>query len=91
MWYIIGLILFFITLYVHKHTYTVDYRGNINKTVTPVWAVILAFIVSMIPIVNIMLFIFGLGIYIINCLTDDICVKSTGITKKLFDFLNKEV
>lgn len=91
MWFIIGLILFFITLYVHKHTYTVDYRGNINKTVTPVWAVILAIVVSMIPIINIILFIVGLVAYIVNYAWGDIYLTPAGVIKKLFDFLNKEV
>ncbi len=93
MWFIIGLILFFIVLYIHKHTYyKVEYKKEYSKKVsTPIWLIIIALVISFIPILNIFAFFVVLGGFIIDYKAGDACFKPNGVIKKLFDFLNKEV
>ena len=94
IWFIIGIILFAITLYVHKHTYerkVVDeYRDRLP---CPLWLVILAFILFCIPIVGIILFLIGLVLYLTSSLQDypDVYFKAEGTVKKIKDLLTKEV
>lgn len=94
IWFIIGIILFAITLYVHKHTYerkVVDeYRDRLP---CPLWLVILTFILFCTPIVGIILFFIGLVLYLISSLQDypDVYFKAEGIIKKIKDLLTKEV
>lgn len=92
MWYIIGLILFFITLYVHKHTYIVDSWDNTikKKVSTPLWLVILGFIVSLIPILNIVAFVVGVVTYTL-IYTREVKFKPTGVVENILNFLKKEV
>lgn len=100
MWFIIGLIIFFITYYIHKHTY--DYRKYNHKTKeyeydiedklpSPLWVILIFFIISMVPILNILFFIVGAIIYFINISKEDVYFKSEGIIKKIFKLLTKEV
>lgn len=91
MWFIIGIIIFLITLYVHKHTYRISYCNKTVNIPTPMWFIIVTSFVSIIPVVNIIVFIFGLVIYIVAYINEDIQFKATGVMRKLIDFLNKEV
>lgn len=100
MWLIIGVIIFLITVYVHKHTYkyaSYDRKtGNYevdkeDKFPFPIWLLILIFAISFIPILNIILFIVGLIAYIIELSSEDVYFVPTGVIKKILDFLNKKV
>lgn len=100
MWFIIGLVIFFITYYVHKHNY--DYRyynhekkeyeyHNDDKLPSPLWVILIFFIISMVPIFNILFFIIGAIWYFMNIHAENVYFKSEGIIKKIFNFLTKEV
>lgn len=97
--FIIGVINTIITYYVHKHTYRTKRRvyGYDFKYVyedrmhCPLWLLILAFIVSMIPFLGIILFIVGFIGYIINIFCEQIYFKPTGTVKEVFNILSKEV
>lgn len=94
IWFIIGIILFAITLYVHKHTYerkVVDkYRDRLP---CPLWLVILAFIVACVPFLGITLFLVGMIGYLVSSTGSypDVYFKAEGIVKKIKDLLTKEV
>lgn len=94
MWFIIGIIIFTITLYVHKHTYGEKIKGVYkDRLPCPLWLVILAFIVACIPGFGIVLFIAGIVFYLKNSIGyySDIHFKPEGIVKKIKDLLTKEV
>lgn len=94
IWFIIGIILFAITLYVHKHTYGERVKGVYkDRLPCPLWLVILAFILFCIPIVGIILFLIGLMFYLTNSWQSypDIYFKAEGIVKKIKDVLAIEV
>lgn len=95
---IIGIILFFITLYVHKHTYDDReyYAGKYtynkeDRMPLPLWLLIVAFILSIIPIVNIILYAVFLVIYIVGICEKEIYFVPTGIVEKIKNILTKEV
>ena len=94
IWFIIGIILFAITLYVHKHTYerkVVDeYRDRLP---CPLWLVILAFIVACVPFLGIISFLVGMIGYLLSSTGSypDVYFKAEGIVKKIKDLLTKEV
>ena len=94
VWFIIGIILFSITLYVHKHTYETkvvdEYRDRLP---CPLWLVILAFIVACVPLLGIASFLVGMIGYLANSTGSypDVYFKTEGIVKKIKDLLTKEV
>lgn len=98
MWFIIGIIIFLITFYIHKHTY--EYR-KFNRTINdyeyydklpfPIWYLIIMIIFSLTPIINIIFFVIGAGIYLNNIIEEDIYFKPGNIIKRFTNFLNKEV
>lgn len=72
----IGFVLFLLTCYVHKHTYTREiYSGtNFNKMKRrpfPLWMMFLFFIGSMIPYLNIFLFLCGMVGYLMYLTNDE--------------------
>ena len=94
IWFIIGIIIFTITLYVYKHTYkrkVVDeYRDRLP---CPLWLVISAFIVACVPFLGIILFLAGIIVYLSSSTGSypDIYFKAEGTVKKIKDLLTKEV
>lgn len=61
MWIVVGIIIFLITMYVHKHTYTdiqYDCKTSTYKYYEedrmpfPIWLLILLFAVSFVPVLN---------------------------------------
>lgn len=94
IWLIIGIILFAMTLYVHKHTYTERIKGVYkDKIPCPLWLVILFFIVFCIPIIGAIAFFIGMVFYLANSIGSSqvIYFKPEGIVKKIEELLTKEV
>lgn len=96
MWVIAGIIMFLITLYVHKHTYIRRYYGGRRdeKCPSPLWAAIIALILLCIPIFGAILFAVGLisySIHLSGAMETEIYFKPTGVVKKIIDFLKKEI
>lgn len=94
IWLIIGIILFAITLYVHKHTYNINVNGEYkDRLPCPLWLVILILSIACIPCAGIIVFLIGLIVYIANYAGSypDVYFKPEGIVKKIIDLLNKEV
>lgn len=97
MWIIVGIIMFLITLYIHKHTYIRRYYGRIRdekKCPSPLWAAIIALILLCIPVFGAILFASGLVLYLFHlsgAMETEIYFKPTGVVKKIMDFLKKEI
>ena len=93
-WLLVGLILFFITIYVTKHTYEIDYSENEYKQPLKIWHIILYFIVYMIPLLNVCTFFAGFIIYIANIASNNITFKfnsNDNLLEKISNWLNKNV
>lgn len=102
---ILGLILLVITYIIHKNTYSkeskYDYKSSIycynyEKLPSPLWIWILAFLISIIPFLNIIIFIFVSIIYfILMFIEEDISLKPEGkvykICNKIKTILTKDV
>ena len=101
IWLIIGIILFTITLYVHKHTYRRkvgdEYKDRLS---CPLWQVILIFSMAILPYLGIAFFFVGSMVYLAASTGHypDIYFKTEGIGKiknilitPLIKLLNKEV
>ena len=94
IWLIIGIILFAITLYVHKHTYKRAWGKYEDRLPCPLWLVILIFCIAFTPYLGVVAFLIGLVIYILEATEGaypDICFKPKGIVKKVIDLSTKEV
>ena len=98
IWFIIGIILFVITLYVHKHTYREKVGDEYkNRLTCPLWLVILIFFVFCVPYFGISLFFVGGISYCMVCSEEypSLYLKSEGAIGKIKDllvnFLNKEL
>lgn len=98
MWIVIGIIIFIISLLVHKSTY--EYRtwnsSNLNykyedKLKFPLWLLLVFIILSFIPILNLMYFIVGLIIYVLGIFNSEIYFKPYGFLEKIIKLLNKEI
>lgn len=81
---IIGLILIAITYWIHKRTYSVEWKYNwktekreyvYSKIKSPLWVWLLAIIVNIIPFITIAAFIMGFIGYIVNYSECDIVLK----------------
>ena len=93
-WLLVGLILFFITIYVAKHTYEIDYSENEYKQHLKIWHIILYFIVYMIPLLNVCAFFACFIIYIANIAGNYITFKfnsNDNLLEKISNLLNKNV
>lgn len=104
---IVGLILFLITLFVHKHTYKRQYENKFcftgeyfTKLKTPLWLVLIIFIISCIPYLNIIGLVVGGCIYLCAISTSKygngkslylFRVKEDSILDKILKFLNKDI
>ena len=94
-WLLVGLILFFITIYVAKHTYEmIDFSENEYKQPLKIWHIILYFIVYMIPLLNVCAFFSGFIIYIASIASNNITFKfnsNDNLLEKISNWLNKNV
>lgn len=84
---IIGLILLWITFFVHKHTYVYELEfGEYGerKLVAPRWVKLAAILLSLIPVVNLAAFVVGAGFWFMN---EDIIFKCDS---KLLKWLSED-
>lgn len=72
-WWVVGMILLTITIWINKHTVTKECswrdwdNTEVNPIKLPVWAYILMFIVACIPGLNLFVFYLGTISYIMAC------------------------
>lgn len=65
IWWIVGMILLTITIWINKHTEVKEYSWRnwddteVSPVKLPVWAYILMFIVACIPVLNLLVFCLG--------------------------------
>lgn len=87
-WLIAGMVMLAITLFIHKHT--TDWRGD--KYPLPFWGFLIGGITACVPIINLVAFIFGAGIYIFNLLNGDIEFSyEAAWYKRLIDLLTYDL
>lgn len=77
IWWIAGLIMLAITIFVHRNTYIFDgYRDRASDRLDlQRWVLILMCIIAAIPILNLVVFIVGIGAYFISIVEEDIVFK----------------
>lgn len=87
-WLIAGMVMLAITLFIHKHT--TSWRDD--KLPLPFWGFLIGVIIACIPIINLVAFIFGVGIYIFNLLDSDIEFSyEAAWYKRLIDLLTYDL
>jgi hypothetical protein len=85
----VGIFLLAITIFVHKNTY--DYTSD-ERLVTPRWILILAVILTTIPVINLIAFIIGAISYIANIAESEIVFKCEDRWWKIMiEWLNKDI
>lgn len=67
-WLIAGIVMLAITLFVHKHTT----EWGSDKFPLPFWGFLVGGIIACIPVINLVVFVAGAVIYILNLLDDNI-------------------
>lgn len=88
-WLIAGIVMLAITLFVHKHTE--DYYCE-DAYPLPFWAVLIAGVIACIPIINLVVFVIGAFIYIVNIANDDIKFSCEATWyKRLIDLLTYDL
>lgn len=60
-WSLVGVFLFYLFLYVKKHTY---YEDTHTKVTLPIWVILIVFILCFVPKLNIILFVITLIAYL---------------------------
>ena len=93
IWVMVSILLFTITLFVHRHTYDTYYDGEIKgKTSMPLWFFLLLVLAYCIPILNLLIFAAGMILYFVAWANKDITMNYTSNWyMSLSDWLNKEV
>ena len=66
-WLIAGIVMLAITLFIHKHT--TSWRGD--KLPLPFWGFLIGGIMACIPVINLVAFVAGAVIYIVNIADGD--------------------
>jgi uncharacterized membrane protein len=90
-WSLVGVILFYLFLYVKKHTFDEHSR---TKLTLPIWMILIVFVLCFVPILNIVLFVFALISYIreVNSYDGFISFQANSkFLKWLGEWLTKEV
>lgn len=87
-WLIAGMVMLAITLFIHKHTK--DYCGDAYPL--PFWAVLIVGVIACVPIINLIAFIAGAVIYLVNIADSNIefSCKATWY-KRLIDLLTYDL
>lgn len=90
LWMIAGIIMFAITIFVHRHSY--EYRYDEKSLALPRWLYWTMFLIALIPIVNIISFGIGGFSYLLNWASNDVYFKCEAKWwTKMVNFLNKSV
>lgn len=90
-WSLVGVILFYLFLYVKKHTFD---EGTHTRLTLPIWMILIVFVLCFVPIFNISLFVFALILYIyeVNSYARRISFQTNSkFLKWLWEWLTKEV
>ena len=95
-WVVAGLIMLAITIFIHKHTFTVVYSYKSSTTYRkapfPMWMLLFIIIISIVPIVNIIAFLIGVISYCMGLAEEDIIFRcELKWYTKIVKFLTKEV
>lgn len=90
LWMIAGIIMFAITIFVHRHSY--EWEGDEEPISLPrllYWSMLL---IALIPIINVMCFIAGAFAYVVCLLNEDVYFKyEAKWWTKMWEFLTKDV
>ena len=90
-WSLVGVILFYLFLYVKKHTFDEDTHTRLTL---PIWMILMVFVLCFVPMLNIILFAFALVFYIYEVNSYDRCISfqtNSKFLKWLGEWLTKEV
>lgn len=98
IWLIVGIILFTITIWVHRHTYGVirehgEYVADLDDPAPfPMWLLLSVVVASFIPVVNVILFIVGIIEWLISYAEDNVRLGNLPKWfKSVQEFLTKQV
>lgn len=90
LWMIAGIIMFAITIFVHRHSY--EYRYDEKPMALPRWQYWLWLLIALIPVANVGCFCAGAFGYIIGLATNGVYFKCKAKWwTKVVEFLNKSV
>lgn len=90
LWMIAGIIMFAITIFVHRHSYS--WKLDKEPLPLPRWAYWIMLLIALIPIVNVIGFILGATIYVVAWLDCGVYFKyEAKWWTKMVEFLNKDV
>ena len=90
LWMIAGIIMFAITIFVHRHSY--EYRHAEKPIALPRWLYWAIFLIALIPVVNVISFCIGGFSYMISWASADVYFKCEAKWwTKMVNFLNKSV
>lgn len=90
LWMIAGIIMFAITIFVHRHSYGWVYDEK--PLALPRWAYWTMLLIALIPIANVISFCIGAIAYMVAWLGNDVCFKCEAEWwTKMAEFLNKDV
>lgn len=90
LWMIAGIIMFAITIFVHRHSY--EYRYDEKPMALPRWLYWIWLLIALIPIVNVIGFCIGGFFYLISWVNYDLHFKCEAKWwTKMVEFLNKSV
>ena len=90
LWMIAGIIMFAITIFVHRHSY--EWKYDEKPLTLPRWAYWSMLLIALAPVVNVGCFIPGAIAYGVRWLNDDIYFKyEAKWWTKMVEFLNKDV
>lgn len=90
LWMIAGIIMFAITIFVHRHSY--GWKHDEKPLTLPRWAYWTMLLIALIPIVNVVCFCVGAITYVISWLNDEVYFRcESKWWTKMVEFLNKSV
>ena len=90
LWMIAGIIMFAITIFVHRHSY--EWKHDEEPIALLRWAYWSMLLIALIPIINVICFIAGAFTYVVCWLNGDVYFKCKAEWwTKMWEFLTKDV
>jgi hypothetical protein len=87
---IAGIILFAITIFVHRHSY--EWGRDEEPIALPRWLYWTMLLIALVPILNVVCFVIGAGVYIGTWANADVFFRyEVKWWTKMWEFLNKDV